>query len=116
MKSVVDAMIVVGGGALVAHVLLCIVLQFRLRDHEDLARRLLAIPNRALLDDTTGVRLLRARYYLPWVRSGTDDSELDVVTRLVVAATRITGLIVPVALIGFILASILESSMSLANY
>ncbi len=86
MELIVDGMSFVGDGALIAHILLCIVLQFRLRDLDEMARRLMAVPNRVLLSDGARIMLLRARYYLPWVSYGADKSELNITTRLVVVA------------------------------
>jgi hypothetical protein len=107
MDTLMDVLIVVAGAALVGHVALCVVLQWRLREHEDVIKELFAIPNNVLSKDV-GVRLLRVRYYVPWVRFRFDASRIGPVNRTVLVAARVTGLIVPIALLAFLSAPFVQ--------
>jgi hypothetical protein len=110
MDTLMDTLIVVAGIALVSHVALCVVLQRRLREHEDVLKELFAIPN-SRLSEGVGVRLLRVRYYLPWAKSGLDSSRIDAVSRTVLVAARVTGLVVPIALLAFLATPFLQASV-----
>ena len=101
MDTLMDSLIVVAGASLIGHVALCVVLQWRLRDRQDVIQELFAVPNRRL-SKGVGVRLLRVRYYLPWMRPAVNSSLIDGVSRTILVAAKATGLIVPIALLAFL--------------
>jgi hypothetical protein len=111
MDVLLDTFFFVAGVCLLVHIGLCIWLQRRLRAREDLLQELFAIPNEAVTrDGNVGVRLLRARYYLPWVRPALHNFQLDSLDRIVLAAGRITGLVVPIACLTFFILSFVQAA------
>jgi hypothetical protein len=77
------------GACLIAHFAFCAILQQRLRGRDDAFREFFAIPNEPLIrGGNVEIRLLRARYYLPWTRS---KAELDAMDRTILAAAQLTG-------------------------
>jgi hypothetical protein len=96
---------------LLAHIGLCVGLQWRLRDRTDLLRELFAVPNEALTrGSNTGIRLLRARYYLPWVHVAGGKAQLDTPERMTLLVARMTGLFVPVACLVFFVGSFVQAT------
>jgi hypothetical protein len=111
VNDLLDGLFFAGGGCLHAHLGICSWAQRRLSDHEDLRRRLFAIPNEILMRDSgVEVRLLRARYYLPWVRISLGDVQLDSLSRIALTLARVTGLVTPIALLAFFVASFVQAA------
>ncbi len=107
MNDLLDALFVTAGGALVGHVLLCAVLQYRLRDHAEVLGEVFAVPN-SKLSSGLSFRLLRARYYLPWKTTNFEHVRLDSATRSLLLIARITGIVMPVASLAFFLGSLFQ--------
>lgn len=108
MDRLIDLLLVVGGSALLAHCALCFFLQRRLRDRPDVLRALFAIPNSAIVKESS-VRLLKARYYLLWRRLPEDLESIDPTSGTMLILARLTGLLMPVGLLGFIGISIFQA-------
>jgi hypothetical protein len=94
-----------GGMAMLAHIALCALLVRGLSDNDAAKEALMAIPNRPLTP-ATSIRLLRARYYLPWQSLPPAIDELDPWIRRTLMAARITGLLFVVSMLGFFAAEI----------
>lgn len=107
MNRLIDWSFIIAGASLVAHVVLCFLTQRYLRRYPDLLERMFAIPLEAL-SEGRGVRLLRARLYLPWVRTGTWRIQDDRFLRILILATRLTGLAMPFAALAFIALSTVQ--------
>lgn len=111
MDVLLDVSFFVAGVSLLAHLGLCIWLQRRLRAREDLLQELFAIPNEGVTRGRNiGIRLLRARYYLPWARPALRNSQLDALDRIVLAAGKMTGLAVPIACLTFFIVSFVQAA------
>lgn len=111
MDVFLDALFFVTGVCLLAHIGICIWLQRRLRDREDLLQKFFAMPNEIVTRGrNAGVRLLRARYYLPWVRPAPNNSQLDVLERILFAAGKMTGLVVPMGCLAFFILSFVQTA------
>lgn len=111
MNALLDGLFFIGGGSLLAHFAVCTWVRSRLSDHHDLLRALFAIPNEVLLRGSgIELRLLRARYYLPWVRVPLNDVQLDLLDRIALSLARVTGLVVPTALLAFFVAAFVQAS------
>jgi hypothetical protein len=70
----------------------------------------MAIPNRPLAP-TSRIRLLRARYYLPWQSLPPSARNLESWVRRTLLASRITGLLFVAAMFGFLVAVFAEASV-----
>jgi hypothetical protein len=103
-----DLLLVIGGSALLAHAVLCQLLQRRLRDRSDLLQALFAIPNEAILKDSS-FRLLKARYYLSLHMLPEEVRSLDHTSRTILTLARLTGLLMPVCLLTFLGMSVQEA-------
>jgi hypothetical protein len=103
-----DLLLVIGGSALLAHAVLCQLLQRRLRDRPDVLQTLFAIPNQAILKDSS-YRLLKARYYLSWQSLPEQARSIDPTSRTMLALARLTGLLMPVCLLSFLGMSVFEA-------
>lgn len=111
MDTILDTLFFVAGACLIAHIGLCIWLQRRLKVREDLLQELFSIPNEVVTrGGNVSVRLLRARYYLPWVRLALRNPQLDSLDLIVLAAGRMTGLIVPAACVAFFILSFVQAT------
>jgi hypothetical protein len=88
----------VAGVAMVAHVVLSQVLRFMVGWKSSVALELFAVPNAPLVPDL-GVRLLNAKYFLPWVPSPIAMHSQPFFTRLIFWLTRITGPLFPLAML-----------------
>lgn len=106
MDTLIDILFYTAGAALFGHLVLCVVLKRRLGDQPDLLRNLFVAPNAVLLGDH-GVWLLRVRYYWPWAKFAASNT-LDEQSRMVLYATQATGLILPIAALGFLATQILR--------
>ena len=111
MDVLLDVLFFVAGICLLVHIGLCLWLQRRLRNREELLQELFAIPNEIVAGGRhVGVRLLRARYYLPWVRLAPHNSQLDALERILLAAGKMTGLIVPMGCLAFFILSFVQAT------
>lgn len=108
MNFLLDFLIMAAGAALVAHIASCAALQNYFKGSNSVVADLFAIPNEALSTSPT-FRLLRARYYVPWVRTGIVASELGVMGRVLLWSARLTGLLVVVTALGFFAFSIVQA-------
>jgi hypothetical protein len=98
------------GVAMFAHVALCALLIRGLENHGAAKEALMAIPNRPLAT-TSGIRLLRARYYLPWQSLPPSMNELELWVRRTLQAARITGLLFVASVFGFLVAEVASASV-----
>jgi hypothetical protein len=98
-----------GGMAMLAHIALCALLVRGLANNGAAKEALMAIPNRPLAP-ASSIRLLRARYYLPWQSLPPTISELDPWVRGILQAARITGLICVASMLGFLAAEVVSAS------
>lgn len=111
MKSLADILFFSAGASLLAHIALCFGLLWRLRDKKDLIQRLFAVPNEVLLKGSDiDIRLLRARYYLPFARLDLGNVRLDVLDRFCLVAARITGFMVPACSLMFFVVPVIQTS------
>src|SRR5271166_4334230 len=94
-----------GGAAMLAHIALCALLVRALADNGAAKEALMAIPNRPLAP-TSRIRLLRARYYVPWQSLPPTTNELDPWTRRILQATRISGLLFVASMLAFLAAEV----------
>jgi hypothetical protein len=99
-----------GGVAMLAHIALCALLVRGLADNGAAREALMAIPNRPLAP-TSSIRLLRARYYLPWQSLPPTLNQLDPWTRRILQAARISGLLFVVSMLGFLAAEVASASV-----
>jgi hypothetical protein len=90
-----------GGVAMLAHIALCALLVRGLANHSSAKEALMAIPNRPL-GATSSIRLLRARYYLPWQSLPPPTSDLEPRMLRILQAARITGLLFVASMLGFL--------------
>jgi hypothetical protein len=88
------------GMAMLAHLALCALLVRGLADNGVVKEALMAIPNRPL-HPTSSMRLLRARYYLPWQSLPPTINELEPRVRFILQTARITGLLCVISMVGF---------------
>jgi hypothetical protein len=93
MYTLMDMLFFAAGILLLAHLIFCVVAARRLIDHGGAISQLFGTSNRS-------VRLLRVRYYLPWIRL--DLGPLSPIARILVFATRLTGFLFFIALSAFI--------------
>lgn len=98
------------GAAMLAHIALCALLVRGLANDRAAKEALMAIPNRPLAP-TSSIRLLRARYYLPWQSLPANINELEPWVRRTLLTARITGLICVVSMVGFLVAEVASAGM-----
>jgi hypothetical protein len=103
-----DVLIVVAGAAGAIHLALCVIILARLRGNQNALEDLFAVPNKALAGATSRFRLLRARYYLPWVRLPKSVDSVDEFNRALIFLARIAGLVIPIAFLFSFLIPFLE--------
>jgi len=99
-----------GGVAMLVHLALCALLVRGLATNGALKVALIAIPNRPLAP-TSSIRLLRARYYLPWQSLPPTINELEPWVRRTPQTARITGLLCVVSMVGFLAAEVASAGM-----
>jgi hypothetical protein len=99
-----------GGVAMLAHIALCALLLRGLANNGAAKEALMAIPNRPLAP-TSSIRLLRARYYLPWQALPPTINELEPWVRRTLLTARITGLLCVVSMVGFLAAEVVRAGM-----
>jgi hypothetical protein len=99
-----------GGAAMLAHIALCALLVRGLANDGATKETLMAIPNRPLAP-ASSIRLLRARYYLPWQTLPATINELKVWVRGTLLTARITGLVFVVSVVGFLVAEVASAGM-----
>jgi hypothetical protein len=99
-----------GGLAMLAHIALCALLVRGLANNGAVKEALMAIPNRPLAP-TSSIRLLRARYYLPWQSLPPTINELEPWVRRTLQTARITGLLCVVSMVGFLAAEVASAGM-----
>jgi hypothetical protein len=75
---------------MLAHIAVCALLVRDLANNGAAKETLMAIPNRPLAP-TSSIRLLRARYYLPWQSLPPTNNELEPWVRSALLTARITG-------------------------
>lgn len=84
----------VGAYLLVAHVAFSFVLQLLLRGDPDSFAALFAVPNRPLVP-AHGLRLLRARLFLPWEPAPPAITRASLIVRCMFWGARLTGFVTP---------------------
>jgi hypothetical protein len=99
----------IAGLALITHLVFCMILRRRLRDHEGTVQELFAVSNGLL--GGGGPRLLRMRYYWPWTRVAAIDA-LDANDRVILSVTRVSGLVMPLAVLAFLAMSVAQAGSS----
>jgi hypothetical protein len=99
-----------GGMAILVHIALCALLVRGLANNGAAKEALMAIPNRPLAP-TSSIRLLRARYYLPWQSLPPTINELEPWVRRTLQTARITGLLCVVSMVGFLAAEVVSAGM-----
>jgi hypothetical protein len=99
-----------GGAAMLAHIALCALLVRGLANNGAAKEALMAIPNRPLAP-TSSIRLLRARYYLPWQSLPPTIHEMEPWVRKTLLTARITGLLFVVSMVGFLAAEVAGAGM-----
>ena len=99
-----------GGVAMLAHIALCALLVRGVANNGAAKETLMAIPNRPLAP-TSSIRLLRARYYLPWRSLPPTINELEPWVRRTLLTARITGLIFVVSMVGFLAAEVASAGV-----
>jgi hypothetical protein len=97
----------VAGVALLGHIVFCSALRRRLRDRDDVIRELFAVPN-SFITGGVGPRLLRLRYYLRWREPAADSLEGDALSRILLSCASVSGLIVPIAFLAFLVVPFVE--------
>lgn len=95
---------------MLAHIALCALLVRGLANNGAAKEALMAIPNRPLAP-TSSIRLLRARYYLPWQSLPPTIIELEPWVRRTLLTARITGLLFVVSMVGFLAAEVARAGM-----
>lgn len=108
MNTLIDAFMVAAGISLVVHVGACALSQRGLRVRPDVMSELYAIPNRPIAPDSS-LRLLRVRYYFPWVRVPDSVNSLDFANRILIIAARLSGLTFLIGILGFLLLSVVQA-------
>lgn len=94
--DVLSALLFAGGIFMMAHLILSQVLRVLVQWKSPLAIELFAvIPNAALGVPDFGVRLLNAKYFVPWIPSPVGMNAQPLPIRLVFWLTRIAGLACP---------------------
>ena len=88
------------GCAMMAHIVLSQVLRILVEWNSPLAMARSAVPNGPLAPDW-GFRLLRVKYFLPWVAAPTGMNTKPFLTRLIFWCTRITGILFPLFMLAF---------------
>jgi hypothetical protein len=99
-----------GGLAMLAHIALCALLVRGLAHNGAVKEALMAMPNRPLAP-TSSIRLLRARYYLPWRSLPPTINELEAWVRRTLQTARITSLLCIVSMVGFLAAEVASACM-----
>jgi len=94
---------------MLAHLGLCALLLRGLESNVVARDALMAIPNRPLAP-TSRIRLLRARYYLPWQSLPPGASDLKPWVRRTLLASRIAGFLFAGSVIGFLVAIFAQAS------
>jgi hypothetical protein len=111
LERYTELLIYIAGAAILLHVALCLALQRVLRDHVETLQELFAIPNEPL-SDGHGVRLLRARYYLPWHDTPPIVSRTTRSVRLMLVIARFSGVLAPAAFIAFFALEFMQSQVT----
>jgi hypothetical protein len=106
-----DSLFVLAGIAMGVHLLCSIVLLVATYD-TPLARELFAMPNAWLGPQPKwlGLRLLRAKYFLPWVPSPHGMRECALATRIVFSVARTSGMAFPLLVLAFLAAGFVGAS------
>jgi hypothetical protein len=99
-----------GGAAMMAHVILSQVLRLLVQWRSALALELFAVPNATLGAPDWGIRLLNAKYFLPWVAAPSGLNAQPVSTRIVFWLTRLTGAAFPLLMLAFFAAAFLVAA------
>ena len=99
-----------GGAAMLAHIALCALLVRGLANNGAAKEALMAIPNRPLAP-TSSIRLMRARYYLPWQSLPPTINELEPWVLGTLLTARITGLLFVVSMVGFLAAEVTRAGI-----
>lgn len=110
-ESVLNAefFLLAAGVAMLAHVGLCALLLHGLENNEPVREALMAIPNRPL-GTPRSFRLLRARYYLPWLPLPPGASDLEPWVRGALLASRVSGFLFAASVTGFFVTIFAEAS------
>jgi hypothetical protein len=104
----VNTLFLTAGVAMFLHLALCVVLRRALIGHPSLVDELFAVPNR-LLGTPDVIRLLRVRYFLPFLAPPEGMRLLEPWVRATLLATRVTGLCCLCAGLGFFAAAFVEA-------
>ncbi len=92
------ALFLIAGSCMMAHLVLSQILRALVRWKSPLAMELFAVPNAPLVPDL-GVRLLNAKYFLPWVPAPIPMNIQPPSVRLVFWLTRATGAAFPLVML-----------------
>jgi len=104
----VDLLFDIAGIALIVHIALCSMLMRGLRDNSAMLDELFAVPNGRIVGRSS-FRLLRVRYYLPWI-SVRSLGPIGGGTRVILILAQISGLLMPICALSFLaLATVLAT-------
>jgi hypothetical protein len=100
-EFVMDMLFYVAGTALLAHLVICWLLQNSLAANAETLKELFAIANQGLVGKSR-FQLLRVCYYLPWKATSNQTKSMDGPQRLMFSFARITGVLVPLCALSFL--------------
>ena len=103
-----DTLFLTAGAAMFLHLALCVMLRCALIRHPALVDELFAVPNR-LLGTPDVIRLLRVRYFVPFLAPPEGMRLLEPWVCATLLATRATGLCCICASLGFFAAAFVEA-------
>ena len=104
-----SALFYAAGISVLAHVALCFLLRRSLLERPQVLCEFFAIPNERLIGDL-GVRLLRARYYIPWKSMPIDMQSMSRGQLSLLTLARITGVLMPICWLSFLALSFIQAT------
>ncbi len=88
--DLLDVLFYCAGFAFAAHLAASFLLKYQLRGDDELTRSLFLLPN-TWLGNTHGQRLLRSKYFIPWVEHPEDIDDYSFAVRGTFMLARIAG-------------------------
>lgn len=106
-----EKLFMLAGLSMCAHILCSLILLVTLHN-DPLAKELLTLPNSWLGPSPSwlSIRLLRAKFLLPWVPTPVALSEFSYTIRAVFYISRVSGAAFPLAILAFLVAAFVTAS------